>query len=211
MAENEHVRKKSSQEQHVRDDKDPGPEGGVAGPAQAAGEQPAAGEELEPLLEDARNKADDHWNLYLRAKADLENMQRRFERDLANAHRFGLEKFVRELLPVKDSMELGLAAVGGESEQVSKLREGMELTLRMLDGALEKIGVQEINPVGEPFNPEYHQAMTVQEAEKAAPNTVLTVMQKGYLLNDRLIRPAMVVVAKAPSQGEPGPGVDEKA
>ncbi|MDH5182337.1 MAG: nucleotide exchange factor GrpE [Gammaproteobacteria bacterium] len=153
------------------------------------------------LLEDARAKADEHWNLYLRSQAEMDNMRRRAEKDLESAHKFGLEKFASELLPVKDSLELGLAAVEENSDEaVEKLREGTELTLKMLGTALEKFGIKEINPVGEVFNPEQHQAMTMQESAEAAPNTVLIVMQKGYLLNERVMRPALVVVSKAAAE-----------
>lgn len=162
------------------------------------------------LLQDARNKADEHWNQLLRVKADLENLRRRNERDLENAHKYALERFALELLPVKDSLELGLAAISSTGqpaqaavasapqEELSRLAEGIELTYKMLQSALEKFGVKEINPLGEKFNPALHQAMTIQNASHAEPNTVLTVCQKGYTLHDRLIRPAMVIVAKSP-------------
>jgi molecular chaperone GrpE len=154
-------------------------------------------EELLLTLQDAQAKADEHWNQLLRAKADFENFKRRAERDLENAHRYGLEKVAKDLLPIKDSMELGLTAADGLGEESVKVREGIELTLKMFNSLLEKNGITEINPVGEKFNPEYHQAMTMQAAADMEPNTVLTVYQKGYLLNDRLIRPAMVVVSTA--------------
>lgn len=157
-------------------------------------------EELTLLLEDARAKADEHWDQVLRTNAELENLRRRARQDVENAHKYALEKFARELLPVKDSLEMGLAAAEGESdpaEAVKQLREGTELTLKMLNAAMEKAGITEINPVGEAFDPELHQAMSMQESEEYAPNTVMAVMQKGYRLHDRLIRPAMVVVAKA--------------
>jgi len=157
------------------------------------------GEDVTALLEDARSKADEHWNLYLRTQAEMENLRKRAEKDLENAHKYALEKFALELLPVKDSLELGLAAVEeNRDEAVGRLREGTELTLKMLGAALEKFGIVEINPVGEAFNPEQHQAMTMQESGEAKPNSVLSVMQKGYALNERVIRPALVVVAKAP-------------
>lgn len=151
------------------------------------------------LLEDARAKADEHWNLYLRTQAELENLRRRAERDVQNAHKFGLEKFVNELLPVMDSMELGMAAANAEEEAVAPLLEGMGLTLKMFHSVLEKMGVTAVNPQNEAFNPAFHQAMSMQETADAEPNTVLAVMQKGYVLNERLVRPAMVVVAKAPA------------
>lgn len=150
------------------------------------------------LLEDARSKADEHWNLYLRTQAEMENLRKRAEKDLANAHKFALEKFVSELLPVVDSLEMGLAAANdSDDETVNKLREGTELTIKMFKSVLEKFGVKEVDPMGEAFDPEKHQAMTMQESADAKPNTVIAVMQKGYMLNDRLVRPSMVVVAKA--------------
>lgn len=152
------------------------------------------------LLEDARAKADEHWNQCLRLQAELENLRKRGERDLANAHKYALDRFVQELLPVKDSLEMGIsAAVEGEQVDPVKLREGSELTLKMLASALEKFGVQEVDPLGERFNPEFHEAMSMQERADVAPNTVVAVIQKGYRLNDRLVRPAMVMVSKAAS------------
>lgn len=153
--------------------------------------------ELEASLEDARAKAEDHWNQLLRARAELENMRRRAERDVENAHKYALERFVQELLPVKDSMELGMAAMDARTPEVQKLREGTELTLKMLGQVLEKFAVKEVNPVGERFNPEHHLAMSTQETADLEPNRVVAVVQKGYTLNERLIRPAMVIVSKA--------------
>lgn len=151
------------------------------------------------LLEDARGKADEHWDLYMRTQAEMENMRRRAERDVQNAHKFGLEKFINELLPVMDSMELGMAAADAEAEAVKPLLEGMQLTLKMFQSVLDKMGVTTVNPQNEAFNPEFHQAMSMQETAEVEPNTVLAVMQKGYVLNERLVRPAMVVVSRAPS------------
>jgi len=179
----------------------PETEGSVEGVVEegvAQGEAPGH-EELTLLLEDARSKADEHWDQLLRANAELDNLRRRARQDVENAHKYALEKFAQELLPVKDSLEMGLAAASGEvdaAEALKQLREGTELTLKMLSTAMEKAGIKEINPLGEAFNPEQHQAMSMQESEEHAPNTVIAVMQKGYQLNDRLIRPAMVVVSK---------------
>jgi len=156
--------------------------------------------ELQALLTDARSKADEHWDQCLRLQAELENLRKRSERDLSQAHKFALEKFAAELLPVKDSLEMGVAAAAEESATVEHLREGSELTLKMLTSALEKFKIIEINPLNEQFNPEYHEAMSMQERADVAPNTVVTVVQKGYLLNDRLIRPAMVIVSRAAAQ-----------
>jgi len=154
-------------------------------------------EQLQLLLEDARAKADEHWEMVIRARAESENLKKRHSRELENAHKFAIEKFVNELLPVKDSMELGLSAAQGEAADVDKLVEGTELTLKLLADVMAKFGIEEINPEGEPFNPEFHQAMAMQPSNEVEPNTVLTVVQKGYTLNDRLVRPAMVMVSQA--------------
>jgi molecular chaperone GrpE len=174
--------------------------------AEIAEEQSEAGQgdapdhtELTALLEDARGKADEHWDQCLRLQADIENQRKRSERDLAHAHKYALERFAAELLPVKDSLEMGLAAFDSENAEIGKLREGLELTLQMLERALGKFEIKEVNPQDEPFNPEFHQAMSMQPRDDVAPNTVVTVVQKGYLLNDRLIRPAMVIVSQAPA------------
>ncbi len=172
-------------------------------------------EELLLTLQDAQAKADEYWNQLLMARADLSNVQRRAERDLANAHKYGVEKLALELIPIKDSMELGMAAVAEGDEQDegrAKIREGMELTLQMFSGVLEKFGIKEVNPQGEKFNPEFHQAMSMQETSDFAPNTVMAVFQKGYVLSDRLIRPAMVVVSKAAAgQDDQQNKIDETA
>jgi molecular chaperone GrpE len=157
---------------------------------------PEAGD-LQAMLEDARNKADEHWNQCLRLQAEIDNLRKRAERDVANAHKFALEKFASELLPVKDSLEMGLAAATeGDNIDLVKLKEGKELTLKMLGDAMAKFNIVEVDPMGEKFNPEFHEAMSMQPRDDVEPNTVVAVIQKGYLLNDRLIRPAMVMVAK---------------
>lgn len=156
-------------------------------------------EELTMMLEDARAKADEHWDQLVRSKAEVDNLRKRHERELANAHKYALEGFVQELLPVKDSMELGLSAALDDNADVAKLREGTELMAKMMTSALEKFNVLEIDPDGEPFDPKLHQAMSIQERDDVAPNTVVTVVQKGYTLNGRLVRPAMVMVSKTPA------------
>ncbi|MDT8388398.1 MAG: nucleotide exchange factor GrpE [Thiogranum sp.] len=166
--------------------------------------------ELQALLEDARSKADDNWNQCLRLQAEIDNLRKRNERDLANAHKFALEKFAADLLPVKDSLEMGLAAAAEENADVARLKEGGDLTLKMLSSVLEKFNVKEINPLNDTFNPEYHEAMSIQERADVPANTVVAVVQKGYLLNDRLIRPAMVMVSKAAAQPQ-GNQLDEQA
>ncbi len=164
-----------------------------------ADQEPHNPEELTMMLEDARAKADQHWDQLVRAKAEVENLRKRHERDLANAHKYALEAFVQELLPVKDSMELGLNAALDDKADVAKLREGTQLMVKMMTSALEKFNVVEIDPQGRPFDPELHQAMSIQERDDVAPNTVVTVVQKGYTLNGRLVRPAMVMVSKTPA------------
>ncbi len=154
-------------------------------------EDPAA------LLEDARNKADEHWNELLRAKADMENMRRRQARDLENAHKHALDKFVSELLPIYDSMELGLNAANGEEASIEAVREGLEMTMKMFLSSLAKFGLETVNPEdGDAFDPELHQAMAMQPVEGVEANQILTVAQKGFQFNGRLLRPAMVMVSQ---------------
>lgn len=156
-------------------------------------------ERLTALLEAARAKADANWDQLLRVRAGMENLKRRQANELEKAHKFALESFVRELLQVRDSLELGHDAALDKRADIAKLREGTELTLKLLTDVMGKFGVERIDPQGEPFDPAYHQAMTIQPTDDAAPNTVVTVIQKGYLLNGRLVRPAMVIVAAAPA------------
>jgi len=153
-------------------------------------------EELMQRLESAEQKATDNWDQLLRTKAEMDNIRRRTQKDLENAHKFALEKFISEMLAVKDSLEMGVDAAGQENANVDNLREGSELTLSMLSGVFEKFNVVELNPIGEKFNAEHHQAMSMQPSDEYEPNMVIAVMQKGYLLNDRLVRPAMVMVSK---------------
>jgi len=155
-------------------------------------------EELAAMLEEARSKADENWSQLMRARADLENLRRRQEKELANAHKFALERFVEALLPVKDSLELGLSAAADDAADVEKLREGTQLTLKLLRDVMEKFNVAEVDPQGAPFNPQWHQAMSLQPRDDVPPNTVVTVVQKGYTLNGRLVRPAMVMVSQQP-------------
>ena len=178
-------------------------------------------EQLQRELEESKNKADENWNEYLRACAELENTKRRMQRDIENAHKFSVEKFILELLPVKDSLEMGLDASKDQNGSIEKLMEGTELTLKMFNDAVAKFGVEVVDPLDQPFNPEFHQAMSMQESHLKPPNTVLAVMQKGYTLNGRLIRPAMVVVSKGSAkssgsdtkkdQEKVGTNIDEQA
>lgn len=141
-------------------------------------------------------KAAENWDKFVRTQAELENLKRRADKDLQNAHRFAIEKFARELLSVADSLELGLGVETSDQPAVEQLREGMALTLKQLLATLEKFQIVPIDPLGDKFNPELHQAMAMQPTDEAEANTVLKVYQKGYLLSERLLRPAMVVVAQ---------------
>ncbi len=152
---------------------------------------------LQGELEEARARADDYWNRLLRMQAEMENLRKRNARELEQAHKYAVERMATELLAVKDSLELGVEAAGSETD-IGKLREGTELTLRMLNRAMEKFSIEEIDPQRQPFDPARHQAMTLQESRELPPNTVVSVMQKGYAIGERLLRPAMVIVSKAP-------------
>ena len=154
-------------------------------------------EDLSQMLEQARSKADEHYQQMIRAHAELDNLKKRHARDLENAHKFALDKFVAELLGVWDSLELGHSAAQDQGADVQKLREGTELTLKMLSDVMAKFGVEQIDPLNQPFNPEFHQAMSMQPRGDVPANTVVAVVQKGYTLNGRLVRPAMVMVSQA--------------
>ena len=151
-------------------------------------------EDLQQALNEAQTRAQDNRDLYMRSQAELENARRRAEKNIENAHKYALEKFAIELLGVKDSLELGLST---EDADAQKLKEGTDLTLKMLVQVMEKFAIHAVDPLGEVFDPNLHQAMSMQESSEHKPNTVIAVMQKGYTLNDRLLRPAMVMVSKA--------------
>ena len=155
-------------------------------------------EELKQELEETKQKAHEAWDKAVRTQAEMENLKRRTQKDVEDAHKFALTNFGKELLPVFDSVVLGLQAATGESEEVKKFREGSELTIKQFEALFAKFNILAVDPIGQPFNAEQHQAMLMQEVEGAEPNTVINVFQKGYTLNGRLLRPAMVVVAKAP-------------
>jgi molecular chaperone GrpE len=148
---------------------------------------------LQEMLKRAELQAQEHYDAWLRAKAECDNIRKRAQADIANAHKYALDSFASELLPVRDSLEAALAT---ENSTLEALRQGVELTLKQLDSALEKAAIREINPLGEKFDPHKHQAMTTVESEKPA-NTVVHVLQKGYQLHDRILRPALVTVSKA--------------
>lgn len=154
-----------------------------------AGDGPAP--DGDPLAE-LQAKADENWDRYLRAAAELENVRKRAARDVENAHKFALERFATDLLTVCDSLEMALAA---DEASVDSLKEGSEATLKQLASVLQRFGVEEVDPEGEPFDPALHEAMTMQPSDEVEPGSVITVFQKGYALNGRLLRPARVVVA----------------
>jgi molecular chaperone GrpE len=166
-------------------------------PARPAANDPAQEEPaLEALLEKAENSAQEHRELWLRAKADADNIRKRAQSDLVNAHKYALENFSSELIPVRDSLEAALASQNATPEA---LRSGVELTLKQLTAAFEKYSIREINPLGEKFDPYRHQSISMVEST-AEPNTVVNVLQKGYSLNDRILRPALVSIAKPRSE-----------
>ena len=148
-------------------------------------------------LEAAKQTIADQKDSVVRAAADVENIRRRAAQDVDKAHKFALEKFANELLPVIDNLHRAIEFSDKENETLKPVLEGVEMTLKSFEDAVAKFGVETVNPQGEAFNPDFHQAMSIQPSNDVAPNTVLAVMQKGYTLNGRLLRPAMVMVSKA--------------
>ncbi len=162
---------------------------------------PVAGGDLEKLraeLESAKAEAVANLDKFLRAKAEADNVRKRTENEIANVRKYAVESFASELLAVHDSLDLARSvSLVDAAAAVEKMHEGLELTLKLMDGVLAKFGVVQIDPKGEKFDPERHQALSMVESAEVAPNHIVTVVQKGYLLRDRLLRPAMVIVAKA--------------
>lgn len=158
-------------------------------------------QEMLKKLDEAERKADEHWQRILRMQADSENAARRAKLDVEKAHKYALEKFVDDLIPIVDSLELCVANVPANLDSKGHaVIEGVNLTLKMFLNALDKYAVKQVNPVSQPFDPEFEQAISVQYDPKLAPNTVVSVLQKGYTLNNRLIRPALVVVSTTEKQ-----------
>lgn len=153
--------------------------------------------DIQAELDAANARADENWEKVLLAKADVENIRRRTQKDVEKAHRFSVEKFAKDMLPVVDSLEMGLAAADEASGDVKAIKEGMELTYKQLLDSLTKSGVDQINPEGDVFNSELHQAISMVPSSDHEPNTVMQVFQKGYSLNGRLLRPAMVIVSQS--------------
>ena len=157
-----------------------------------------------PELQALREQATENREKYLRTVAELENVRKRAVRDVENARRYGLERLAQALLPVRDSLEAGLAS--GEQAAPEVLLDGKRATLRLLDAALEQVGIEELDPQGEPFDPAVHEAMATAPSDSAEPDTVLSVFQKGYSIHGRLLRPARVVVAQQPAASDDQPG-----
>jgi molecular chaperone GrpE len=170
----------------------PTPQEGQPVPDAAPESIPAAAPDPQARIGELEQKIAEQHDAWLRARAEMENIRRRAQEDVAKAHKFGIEKFAGELLVVKDSLE---AALASDKQTVDDLRGGVELTLKQLAAAFEKSGLKEIDPVGEKFDPHQHQAIQTVESE-LEPDTVAHVLQKGYLIADRILRPAMVMVSK---------------
>lgn len=165
---------------------------------------------LQDELDAANVRADENWAKVLLATAEVENVRRRSQKDIEKAHRFSIEKFAKDMLPVIDSLEMGMAAADETSGDVVAIKEGMALTYKQLMSSLKQSGIEQVNPEGQVFSPDFHQAISVVPSPDHEPNTVIQVFQKGYTLNGRLLRPAMVIV----SQSTPPEGtkkIDEQA
>lgn len=161
-------------------------------------------------LDALQSKVKEFQDQVMRSQAEMQNVRRRAENDVEKAHKFAVEKLVKELLPVIDSLEKAVESTEGHEsagDLVASIRQGVELTLEMFLSGLKKFNVERLNPIGEPFDPQYHEAMSMVPAPNAEPNSVVAVMQKGYLLNGRVVRPAMVMVAKPQN----APKIDEQA
>lgn len=163
--------------------------------ASAPPDAPPETDELGRLVNEYETKLGEMRDLLLRERAEIENQRKRLARDVEQARKFANERLLGDLLPVCDGLERGIAV---DVADVQSMREGLDLTLKALLKVAENSGLKQVDPLGQPFNPELHQAVSVVEAPQAAPNTVVSVMQKGYVLNERLLRPALVMVAKAP-------------
>lgn len=155
------------------------------------------GGDLEAQLAAVRAEAEEHRNSHVRALADLDNLRKRTQRELENARKYGLERLAGELLPVRDSLEAGIVAADDQSG-ANALLEGAQATLKLLDAALAQFAIEVIDPHGEPFDPQYHEAMSIVDAPDVEPNSVVTVVQKGFRIHERLLRPARVLVSKPP-------------
>lgn len=189
----QHDRPESEQDVSEQDESEPG-----SADASGQTEVPAGEPDTDTAMAELKALADENYDKYLRAAAELENVRKRATRDVESAHKFALERFCSELLAVKDSLEMGLAAA--DKADAQSLLEGKKATLKLLTATMERFGVVELNPEGMPFDPQEHEAMTMQPSADVEPGSVLTVFQKGYALNGRLLRPVRVVVASDPAE-----------
>ena len=153
-------------------------------------------EDLESQLQEAQQSAKDNWDKLLRSQAEMENLKRRTTKDLENAHKFALDGFVKALLEVSDSLTMGIKSAKDEKATIETTTEGLELTMKVFNSTLEKFGVESINPIDEKFDPELHEAVTMVAMPDKKSNTVLEVIQTGFTLNGRLVRPALVIVVQ---------------
>ena len=158
--------------------------------------QQAVEEDIAALLEEARAEADKHKDMALRVQADMENLRRRTRMDVESAHKYALEKFVNELIPVLDSMEMGMDAASKEDASAESIKEGLDMTFKQFLDVMQKFDVARVDPKGEKFDPQLHEAMTMVPSPDHESNTVMEVFQKGYTLNERLVRAARVIVAQ---------------
>lgn len=201
---NDSARRDPAQPQDAYDDETRVEPGEGEAPEAGTSDDSASGDGTSEV-EDLRRQAEENWNKYLRAVAELDNLRKRGARDLENARRFGVERLAAAILPVRDSIEAGLKAAAEADPgtlDVTTLLEGERATLRLLDQALEAAAIREIDPVGEPFDPKEHEAMSMLPSPTAEPGSVLEVIQKGYALHERVLRPARVIVAKEATSGD---------
>jgi molecular chaperone GrpE len=199
MSSGEHQIKRNKEvavEDLSKPDHVPGAEDGPGAEAEAGAETETVEESIEQQLDKAQATIKEYWEQILRLKAEIENNRKRSIRDIENAHKYALRNFSESLLPIVDSMEMAQKAAEAENASLESIIEGTELTMSMFFQVLEKYGLQELDPIGEKFDPEQHQAISMVEDKNAESNTVVSVMQKGFMLNERLVRPAMVVVSK---------------
>lgn len=154
-------------------------------------------QDVQALLVEAQSQAAQHYDSLLRLQADMENLRRRTEREIDNAKKFALERIVNDLLPVLDSMEMGLQASAQAANEQDTIRQGLEMTVKMFQDVMQRFSVEAVDPIGQKFNPQEHEAMTMQPSAEHEPNTVIFTVQKGYKLHGRVVRPARVVISVA--------------
>lgn len=157
--------------------------------------QDVLSQEMDALLNEARAQAEQHYDSLLRVQADMDNLRRRTEREIDNAKKFALERLINDLIPVMDSMEMGLQASGQSANDQDSIRQGLEMTLKMFQDVMARFHVEALDPTGQKFNPQEHEAMTMQPSKDHEPNTVMMTIQKGYKLHGRVVRPARVVIS----------------